>query len=162
MPLLKRRRFFIPSFLVALIFFVVSYYLTVYNITGKSIVSYSQMNGFWYTLASMLFNLLIAFFFGLYILLFIFKRNLKVARNKSPSRIGLSAGGLLGGILSAGCPTCGAPLFALLGAPLALFSLPFKGLEIKVLSIAFLLLAIHFLTKNIYKNISAPCLIKLL
>ncbi len=151
-PLLRRRRYLAPALLVSLLFFAGSYYLTVYKITDKNILSYSLMNGWWYTFLSLLFNLLIALLFGLYILLFILKLDIKAAQKRSTHAYA-GAGGLIGGLLSAGCPTCGAPLLAWLGAPLALLALPFKGLEIKVLSLVFLLLAVHLLTKNIYKNI---------
>lgn len=48
-----------------------------------------------------------------------------------------------------GCPTCGAFLFGLIGMPLALMYLPFRGLELQVLGILILFISIYFTGKSI-------------
>jgi len=48
-----------------------------------------------------------------------------------------------------GCPTCGAFLFGLIGMPLALMYLPFRGLELQVLGIFVLTVSIYLTGKSI-------------
>lgn len=67
----------------------------------------------------------------------------------------IAGGGIFGFIGSGvsafgvGCPTCGAFLFGLIGMPLALMYLPFRGLELQVLGIAVLFVSIYFTGKSI-------------
>jgi hypothetical protein len=48
-----------------------------------------------------------------------------------------------------GCPTCGAFIFGLIGMPLALMYLPFRGLELQFLGIFILLASVYFTSKSI-------------
>ena len=149
--ILKRKKYLIPAVVVAAVVFVVSYVLTVWNISGKSITIYASMSGWPFTLFSLFLSLVISVLIGVYLALVLVRRQLikdKELKNKLSS-----AGGTVIGLFAAGCPTCGAPLFALFGAPLALFSLPFGGLELKVLSIALLWLSIYLLVENIQKQL---------
>jgi hypothetical protein len=59
-----------------------------------------------------------------------------------------SFAGFISALLGAGCPTCGSLILGFLGMPLALSFLPFKGLELRALSIVFLLISILFLSKD--------------
>lgn len=60
-----------------------------------------------------------------------------------------SVGGISLAALGAGCSACPTTLLALLGLSGALASLPFKGIEITVLSIALLMLSILYISKGI-------------
>lgn len=136
--------------------FALSYYLMLFNITDKSIVAYAYMNGTWYTAASVAFTGIISIFFGVYVAMWLFRKDILKQRKRSAPSI-MGAGGALSGIMVAGCPTCGAPALALFGAPLALMALPFKGLEIKIASIALLFLSIYWLTENVYRQVFGAC-----
>lgn len=128
-----------------------SYYLSVVNIFHKSILSYAQMNGFLFTVAAMFLNFIIAVLFGAHISLLAARRDVvkaKAAGNKVTGAIGS-----ITGIVSSGCPSCGAPILGLVGLPIGLFSLPFKGLELKIVSIGFLFLSLFLISKNIKKNL---------
>jgi len=67
----------------------------------------------------------------------------------------VNGGGLFGFIGSGiaafgvGCPTCGAFLFGLIGIPLALMYLPFRGLELQVLGVLILFVSIYLTGKSI-------------
>lgn len=155
--ILKRKRYLFTAGIVALVMFALSYYLMVFNITSKSIINYTYMNGAWYTVGSVTLSALISLMLGLYLALWLFKRDV-MAKNKAGHAL-LGASGALGSLLATGCPTCGAPLLALIGAPLALMTLPFKGLEIKMLSIVLIFLSIYSLAENILKKLS--CALKI-
>ncbi len=149
--ILKRQRYFFSAVLMAIAMLGSSYALMVWNITGKSLSAYATMSGWIFTLSSLFLSLVISLLSGIYLALFLVRRRLvqsKDVKNKLSS-----AGGTAIGLFASGCPTCGAPLFALFGAPLALFSLPFQGLELKVLSIVLLWLAIYLLVENIRKQL---------
>lgn len=152
---LKRKKYFIIALFTTFIMGAISYYLTVINVYHKSIIIYAEMNGFWFTIVSFLLSLVIAVFFGAYIALLFFRKDIvkaKAAANKATSGVGV-----ITGIVASGCPSCGTPLLGLVGFPLGLFSLPFRGLELKVLSIAFLLLSIYLISKNVRKNLTRSC-----
>ena len=149
--IIRRKKYFVTAITTAIIIFVLSYFLTVWAITGKSIVAYIDMSGWWFTLFTLFLSLAISVLAGIYLSLFLVRRQLikeKELKNKLSS-----ASGTVIGLFASGCPTCGAPLFALFGAPLALFSLPFHGLELKVLSIALLWLSIYLLVENIQRQL---------
>ncbi|MBI5135157.1 hypothetical protein HZA86_02900 [Candidatus Uhrbacteria bacterium] len=154
--LFKRKRYLLTAGSLAIGMVALSYYLMVFNITGKSIVAYSIMNGAAYTIGSLLLTMIIAIFFGIHGAVWLFWRDIRRKREKSKGSL-VGIGGALGGIVASGCPTCGAPLLALMGAPLALLSLPFRGIEIKVVSIALLISSTYWLLENVYRQISGSC-----
>lgn len=119
----------------ALFAFALSYYLTLLPVTGLSLETYADMNGVGYTAASLLLSAIMSVLFGVWVALLSFK-----------AKPGLS--GFIGTIVGAaaiGCPTCGAPLLALVGMPLGLFHLPFWGLELKAISIILISASIWFM-----------------
>lgn len=105
--------------------FAVFYYLTVFSVTGGSISTYADMNGFWYTVLTLGMSAAISVLFGVWIAIFSFRSR--------PGPLGFVGTAI--GAAATGCPTCGAPLLALVGLPLGLFGLPFWGLELKAISI---------------------------
>lgn len=71
------------------------------------------------------------------------------------SKLSAKGANLIGGIFGAAgaaCPTCGAFLLSLIGAGGGLAFLPFKGLEVKAVSLAFFVFGFIFAAKNIKEN----------
>ena len=58
--------------------------------------------------------------------------------------------GVVGGALGSGCPVCGATLIGLLGVSGGLAVLPFKGLELKILSLGLLLFSTYKVSEGIF------------
>jgi len=121
-------------------------------VTNQSLGIFIMMNGFWYMLSTFFLLGIAAVLFGLYVMLLIFKIKNKTKNLKRKVSGLFGASGLITGLFSAGCPMCGGFLFGIFGAPLALFFLPFKGLELRILSIIILLMAIYFFGKSIGKS----------
>lgn len=121
----------------ALLAFALSYYLMVFNVTGGSISIYADMNGVWYTVLTLGMSAIISVLFGVWIA--------SVAFTSKPGLSGFL--GTLVGAAATGCPTCGAPLLAVVGMPLGLFRLPFWGLELKAASIILMSVSIFFMLK---------------
>lgn len=147
---LKRKKYAIIAGVVAIVFVGISYYLTVNNVYKNSIVIFSQMNGVSFTVITLILGSVIAVLIGSHIALIIFRRD--IIKSKTVGNKVSGAGGAVVGILASGCPSCGVPLLGLIGLPLGLAALPFKGIELKVLSIIFLSLAIFLVSKSIRKN----------
>ena len=122
------------------------YYLLVAKIAGNDIWIAVMMSGAWYITESITSSVIIASLFGIYLSLVVYKINLVKS---------IGGGGIFGaigsgiGVFGIGCPTCGAILFGFIGAPLALMYLPYRGAELRVLSILILLISIYFLGKSI-------------
>lgn len=127
-----------------------SYYLTVLNVYKHSIEVFAMLNGEWFTVFSLLFSLIVSIFFGIYVALLVFKRDIQISLAPTSETMA-GVGGFIS-LIATGCPACGAPLLGLIGMPLGLFTLPFKGSEIKVLAILLLILSVYLVSKNI-KNL---------
>ena len=153
--ILKKKKYATVALIAAIAMAAISYYLTVVNIYHKSIFAYADMNGTWFTISSLTLSAVVAILVGLYVAMMIFRRDIVKAKEVSNKAAGF--GGAITGIVASGCPSCGAPILGLFGFPLALYSLPFKGLELKALSIIFLFLAIYLISKNILKNLTYIC-----
>ena len=153
LPILKRKKYAIIALASAILMAALSYYLTIVNVAFHSFSILLQMDGWIFTTASFGLSLLISILFGIYIALLIFRRDL-IKESKNPKAVISGVGGTVASILASGCPTCGAPLFAFFGAPLALMSLPLQGLEIKILSVLLMLLSIYLLANSINKKLN--------
>ncbi|MEK7139122.1 MAG: hypothetical protein AAB817_00290 [Patescibacteria group bacterium] len=154
--MLKSIKYVVAAAAVTAAMFGVSYYLMVFNTTSKSMVTYALMNGLWYTIISLILTGGIALLVGINVALWLFRRDIIDRRTGSAGTF-MGSGGAISGLLAAGCPTCGAPLLALFGAPLALMSLTWQGLELKVASLLLLFLSTYWLAENIYQQISGSC-----
>ena len=152
-PVLKRKKYGLIALAAAILMAALSYYLTIVNVAFHSFFALVQMDGWAFTTISLGLSLIISALFGIYLGLFIFRHDL-IKDNKNVKPIISGIGGTITGVIAAACPTCGAPLLAFFGAPLALMALPFQGLEIKVLSILLLLLSIYLLAESIEKKIN--------
>ena len=150
--ILKKKKYVMITLIAAIIMGAISYYLTVVNVYHKSILVYADMNGTLFTITSLTLGLAMAVLFGLYITLMVFRRD--IIKGQAAGNKAAGFGGAFAGIIASGCPSCGIPLLGLIGFPLALYSLPFQGLELKVLSIIFLGLGIYLISKNIKKSLA--------
>ncbi len=153
LPILKRKKYLTITLVSAILMAALSYYLTIVNVAFHSFSILLQMDGPLFTSVSFGLSLAISALFGIYIALLVFRRDL-IKDSKNPKAIISGVGGTVASILGSGCPTCGAPLFAFFGAPLALMSLPLQGLEIKILSVLLMLLSVYLLAKSIEKKLN--------
>jgi len=145
---LSYKKFFIIAGITALILFGVLYYLMVSTVANNSLKIAIMMSGVNFIYLSILLITIISILFGIYFSLVVFKFSFINAKKGGVF-------GFFGGIIGAfgvGCPTCGAFLFGLIGAPLALMYFPFKGLEIQILGILLLIVSIFFITKSMNGN----------
>jgi len=154
MVILRRKKYLLTLIIGFIVIFGLSYYLTVATVTGKSLSSYAYMSGWAFTIISLSLSILFSLFFALYISLFLFKRDM-IKASISKKKSAVSVGGLFSGLIASGCPTCGALLLGWLGFPLGLLALPFRGLELKLLSILAIYGAIYFLHKEIVNKLTS-------
>lgn len=134
--------FLISSF----IFFLIFYFLTLWTVTGKSLRIFIEMNSYNYAFFSFLLLAVVALLLGVYVALFVFKIKL-MNKGKLIGLAGIFS--FIAGLLGSGCPMCGSIIFALLGMPLALFFLPFKGLELRILALILSSLSVYFLARSL-------------
>ena len=144
----SQKKYWAIFLVVSLAVFFVSYKLTLMTTAYESIKIYSMMSGVGFSFISLLTSLIISLLFGLFFALFIYKIVL-IKKTTKTSFFGFI--GLIAGMFAAGCPTCGAFLFSLVGAPLALMVFPFHGLELKALSIVLLVISNIFLVRSLNK-----------
>ncbi len=149
----KSKKYFYITFISAIVLFIVFYKLMLAKIANHSLKIFIMMSGYNYTYFTLLSFVVISVLFGIYLSVFIYRFKLiKLMREKKGTSISfIGYLGLIAGVFGAGCPTCGSVIFALVGAPLALMYLPFRGLELRLLSIVILLISIYLLTKSLYK-----------
>ena len=144
---LSYKKFRIIVGITALILFGVLFYLMVSTVANNSLKIAIMMSGVNFIYLSTLLITIMSILFGIYLSLVVFKFSFINAKK--------GVFGFFGGIIGAfgvGCPTCGAFLFGLIGAPLALMYFPFKGLEIQILGILLLIVSIFFITKSMNGN----------
>ncbi len=153
----KSRKYFFITLIIAIVSFIVFYKLTLATIADNSLKIFIMMSGYDYTYFTLLSFVMISVLFGIYLSVFIYRFKLiRTIQKKKGTSIGfIGYFGLVAGVFGAGCPTCGSIIFTLVGAPLALMYFPFKGLELRLLSIVILLVSIYILTRSLSKcNIS--------
>ncbi len=142
---LSKGNYFAVFLITSVLGFYVLYKLTLATVADDSLEIFVMMSGLNYTFFNLIILGIISLLFGVFMSLFVFR----IILIKKVSKTGFfGIVGLTTGLFSAGCPTCGSVLFALFGMPLALFYLPFKGLELKVLSVIFLLFSNYFLARS--------------
>lgn len=144
--ILKKKNYFTIFLSASVLMLGLLYFLTLATVTDYSLKIFIMMNGLNYTLLTFFMLVLISFLFGLYssLAVYILKCN---SLNIKTGATGFS--GFLAGIFGAGCPMCGSLIFGLFGAPLVLFFLPFKGLEIRAASIIILFASLLLVSKNL-------------
>lgn len=143
---LSNRNYLVLSIVVGILLFGGLYYLLVASVADNDIWIAVMMSGAGYVTFTIASIIAISALFGIYVSLVVFKINM-VRAVAGGSLFGVVGGAV--GALGVGCPTCGALLFSLVGAPLALTFFPFRGLELRVLGILLLMLSIYFVGKSI-------------
>lgn len=149
----SNKKYLLISIVSGIALFSILYYFIVAKIADNSLRIAIMMSGAGYITWSVTLIFLTSLFFGIYLSLLVFKVSSSIAIG-GKSVVGAIGAGIAG--FGVGCPTCGAVLFTLIGAPLALMYLPFKGVELQVLGVAFLLVSIYFVSNSI----SGVCKVK--
>ena len=147
----EKKKYYLLTFVVAVTCFIIFYKLMLINIANHSLKNFIIMSGYNSTFFTLLSFVIISILFGIYICLVTYKFNLiKAMKKKKGNSISFwGYFGLIAGVFGAGCPSCGSLMFAFFGAPLALMYFPFKGFELRILSIIILIIAIYFLGRSI-------------
>ncbi len=121
------------------------YYLTVMNVYQNSLQIFIQMNGFYFTIASLLLNAMIAVMIGVFAALLSY-------RYECAKKYGYSGTAATAvAIFSAGCPTCGSFLLGLAGFPLGLLALPLHGIELKIIALLALAASVNIASSSACK-----------
>ncbi len=147
--ILSKRKYFLIALGTGIIIFSLLYYFMVATVAKNSLKTALMMSGVNYIYSTFLLILILSLLFGIYFSLIIFKFSLSMSIGKQGFAGSI---GSLVGAFGVGCPTCGAFLFTLIGTPLALMYLPFKGLELQAVGILILIASIYFTGKSIYSN----------
>ena len=159
--MLKERNYAVIAIAVALLTGIFYYYLTVMNIYNMSLGVFFEMEGFWFSLFSIISIPIVSVLFGVSIAMLAYNykcaKNLRRTAGSAGTGAGMGAGAFVATVAS-GCPTCGAAVLSLIGVPLGLMLLPLRGLELKIASIILLLVSMHFLSKRM---VSPKCRIKI-
>lgn len=148
------KKYLIWTVLSSIVMFVAYWFLTFMFTYNYSPAIFAQINGLWYMIFSLIFNAFISILVGVSVAVLVYKLDMrkKTRTTQSLSKVGVagatSFGGTTVGVAASGCPVCGALLPSLVGVPLGLGVLPFKGLELKLLSTAILLGTLYFGTRN--------------
>jgi len=143
---LTEKKFFLVFSVVSILVFVILSFLTLATTTDYSIEIFVMMNGFMYAVLTFFLFAIIALLMGIYTSLLAYKFSF----NKSNLKVtGPGVLGFFTGIIGTGCPMCGALVLGYIGAPLALFFLPFKGLELRILSIVLLAASVFLIARNL-------------
>ncbi len=145
---LKERKYFLIFAFTSFFVFVLLSLLTLATTANFSPEIFVMMNGKQYAFLTLLLFTGISLLSGLYFSLLFYKVLAVLPLRKKISSFA-GSGAFLLGIFSTGCPMCGAFLLGLFGFPLALFFMPFKGLELRFLSFLFLLLAVYLMSKEL-------------
>jgi len=143
---LSKRKYLLTSIIIAIASFLAVYYLLVANVADNDIWISVMMSGAGYITFSVVSIILISALFGIYVSMAVYK----IAMIRAIGGGGIF--GIFGGAVGAfgvGCPTCGAFLFGLIGAPLALMYLPFQGLELQALGVVLLMTSIYLTGRSI-------------
>lgn len=127
-------------------------YIVINIFVNKLYIGLSILKGFvlWFLVPFLFFNfLLVPFLVALTI-------NLSILRFKEAGfgkHTGVAGFGVFSGVIGGACPGCFVGLFpavlGLFGVTATLSIFPLYGLEIQILSVAFLLIAINLLTRDI-------------
>lgn len=150
--LLRQKKYLAITLIAGSFMAMVSYYLMTLPVSEQDIEIYAEMNGYLFTFISLVLGLISSILFGFYVSLLVFQKNLGcIFESKIDKRT--SSAGVAVNIIASGCPSCGVPALTLIGMPFALEILPFRGIELKLISIVFLLASIYYLSGNIKKSV---------
>jgi len=136
---------------INLITTIISFLILYILLTATSLLNifyFAKLNGNLFTISSILILVGISVFTGINIALLRFKflkiKNEKGKKNNKDY-------GYLAFFLSffgTGCPVCGSLILGFFGVPLGLAVLPFKGLEINILTLILLMISTYYIGKK--------------
>ncbi len=136
----------IISLVFGLLFFGALYYFLVATVADNNIWISVMMSGPFFITWSIVNILIISTLSGILLSMTIFKFS-SYKKIEGKGILGFIGSGIAA--FGVGCPTCGAFLLGLIGMPLALMYLPFRGLELQILGILILITSIYFTGKSI-------------
>jgi len=135
---------------ISLIFGIVSfgalYYLLVAKVADQNIWTSVMMSGPLFVTMSIIIISLMSFLSAILFSMTLFHFNNFKKGNKK-GFFGFIGSGIAA--FGVGCPTCGAFLFGLIGMPLALTYLPWRGIELQIVGILILILSIYLTGKSL-------------
>ena len=138
----NNKKYIIISILISLATFIALYYLTFYYTTP---IALRSMEGSFYLYFTFASNFIISILFGLNVSIIMHKISMKTKVAKDSS---LSGSGVVAGAFASGCPVCGSLLLPLIGISGGLAAFPFRGLELKALALALMLVSTYFVLKS--------------
>ncbi|OIO81422.1 hypothetical protein AUJ84_01110 [Candidatus Pacearchaeota archaeon CG1_02_32_132] len=143
---LSKRNYLIGFLVTSGVLFSLFYYLLVVKVADKDIWISVMMSGTAFVTTSVFSIVLLSILTGILLMMILYKYNLYNSV-EGKGFFGFIGAGI--GAFGVGCPTCGAFLFGLIGMPLALTYLPFRGLELQFVSIIILGISIYLTGKSI-------------
>ncbi|MBS3085990.1 hypothetical protein J4225_04890 [Candidatus Pacearchaeota archaeon] len=146
--ILSNSKYFGITIITSVVAFAVLYYFMLATVADMSLRIAVDMSGASYIYGTIASIILLSGLFGIYLSLIVYKFSFAFVGRKGLFGIG---GGFIGA-LGVGCPTCGALLLGLFGAPLALMYFPFQGAELRIAGIIILAFSVHFIAKSIDKS----------
>ena len=138
----NNKKYLLISTLISLVTFIALYYLTFYFTTPKALRS---MEGLFYLYFTFISNFIISVLFGFNVSLILHNIRMK---NKIIKESSLTGSGTLAAAFASGCPVCGSLLLPLIGISGGLAAFPFRGLELKALALALMLVSTYFVLKS--------------
>ncbi len=162
MRLIFRRKFIIPTLVIASLYLVTNTYLMNFRLLKMTLLgSYdfeykvklltALLGGMWTAMSGFGLTMLIiiAVLTGANLTL-IFKRVIEI---HSFGKSGLFASfGSAFGFITSGCAACGLPILALLGLSSSAIYLPFQGAELSILSAGLLAISFYLMAKGELKS----------
>lgn len=148
----------LPAVMIAALYVVVTVYLMNAGLVmdamfGTHSAGYRQsilialLTGMWTAMSapSLFLLVVVAMLTGLN-LMFVLER-LRTVRSSGKMHLAVGGSSLLG-IVGSGCASCGLPILAFLGLGGAAASLPFRGMELSILTVALLSVSLYILVKG--------------
>jgi len=126
------------TLLIGFVMFYFTHFQLLYHNIGKV-----------YAYAQVIVQVILAILFGINLALFWHKMHFVSKVNSSKEAATTTIASILGIIIS-GCPVCGITLASYLGLATLFSSLPFFGIELKVIGILLLLYSTNSLAKKMY------------
>ncbi|MBU0957587.1 MAG: hypothetical protein KKF56_02120 [Nanoarchaeota archaeon] len=145
--ILKNKKYQWIFWITVFLTFGALYFFMVATTAGYSLKIFIMMNGLWFAYISILSFMFIAWFFGIFVVLMVFKIS-SICKSYNGGGI-LGIIGAIAAAFGAGCPMCGAFIFGLIGMPLALMSFPYHGLELRIASVFLLLISDYLMTRGL-------------
>ena len=138
----NNKKYLLISTLISLVTFIALYYLTFYYTTPRALRSMEGLFYLYFTFAS---NFIISILFGFNVSMLLHRIRMK---NKAVKESSLAGSGALAAAFASGCPVCGSLLLPLIGISGGLAAFPFRGLELKALALALMLVSTYFVLKS--------------